>query len=89
MVGGLDVLVVDDSSTWIERLEPILKSQGFVVSTERDWESARETLLQKPFAVVIVDLDLTDVVRGLDTSGQEFEGFGLLSGLRFLREVRI
>lgn len=54
------ILVVDDWARWRERLERILKAEGYVVETALSYEEARSILSRESFDVAIVDTRLVD-----------------------------
>ncbi|MGQ9625289.1 MAG: response regulator [Anaerolineae bacterium] len=54
------ILVVDDWARWRERLERILKAEGYVVETALSYEESRSILSRESFDVAIVDTRLVD-----------------------------
>lgn len=76
------ILIVDDDPGWLEELANILSNANYDVEKAGSFDLARNKLLTTTYAAIIIDLELepSEVPR-------TFEGFGLLSGIRFLEEL--
>ncbi len=76
------VLIVDDDPAWLEELVPLFSNANYDVETAPSFDLARDKLLTTAYAAIIIDLELEP-----SEVPQTFEGFGLLSGIRFLEEL--
>lgn len=77
-----NILIVDDDHAWLKELDDLLSNADYDVETASSFDIAREKLLSTMYAVIIIDLELE-----ASEVPQTFEGFGLLSGIRFLQQL--
>lgn len=76
------ILVVDDDHAWLTELVYLLSNADYDVEAASSFDIARDKLVSTTYAVIIIDLELE-----VGEVPRTFEGFGLLSGNRFLQEL--